>query len=97
MMARLLFREKFIYSDGSVREMVLWRLPARSVRRSRGVKYRLYYGSAHGTSLVRYDNETGKGDHRHHGDREDPYHFVDVDTLVRDFLADIALLRGGTG
>jgi hypothetical protein len=45
--------------------------------------------------MVRYDNETGKGDHRHEGDREEPYAFTDVETLVADFLADIARVRRG--
>jgi len=44
--------------------------------------------------MVRYDNETGKGDHRHFGDREEPYGFKDVDTLVNDFLRDIGQVRG---
>lgn len=45
--------------------------------------------------MVRYDNETGKGDHQHEGDREEPYAFTDVETLVADFLADIARGRRG--
>ena len=48
-----------------------------------------------GTCMVRYDNETGKGDHRHEGDREEPYAFTDVETLVADFLVDIARVRRG--
>ena len=46
-------------------------------------------------ALVRYDNEVDKGDHRRYGNREEPYRFIDVETLVRDFLADIARLKGG--
>ncbi len=52
-------------------------------------------GSADGTCLVRYyDNERGKGDHRHLGDLETPYAFVDIESLVADFLADVARIRG---
>jgi len=40
-------------------------------------------------SLVGYDNERGKGDHRHVGSREMPYRFVDMPTLLRDFLKDV--------
>ncbi len=98
MAATLLYRERFIYADGTIREMVIWRLPGTSKDRRHGLKYRLYYGLADGTCLVRYDNEFGKGDHRHYGSgrQEQSYRFVDVETLVRDFLADIAKLRGGT-
>jgi uncharacterized protein DUF6516 len=73
--------------------MILWRLPRRSADRPHGLKYRLYYGLADGTCLVRYDNESGKGDHRHYRGRELPYRFSSVDVLVQDFLADIAKLR----
>jgi Family of unknown function (DUF6516) len=40
--------------------------------------------------VLRYDNEAGKGDHRHIGDNEEPCIFVSLDDLVRDFLADVA-------
>jgi hypothetical protein len=86
MKARLLYREKYIYADGAIREMVLWQLPD-------GLKCRLYYGLANGTCLLRYDNETGKGDHRHFLDKELPYRFKNVETLVADFLSDIEYAR----
>jgi Family of unknown function (DUF6516) len=95
MRARLLFRQKFIYPDGAIREMVLWQLPKATKDRPHGLKYRLYYGLADGTRQVRYDNETGKGDHRHYGMQEELYHFTGVETLVADFLADIARARRG--
>ena len=49
-----------------------------------------------GECLVRYDNETGKGDHLHYGDRESPYAFQDWERLLVDFLADVARLTGET-
>ena len=95
MRAELIYHEKFIYADGAVREMVLWQLPKKSSERPHGLKYRLYYGLADGTCVARYDNETGKGDHRHKRDREEPYQFRDVETLVADFLQDIEKARRG--
>jgi hypothetical protein len=47
-----------------------------------------------GTCLVRFDNETGNVDHKHVGNQEENYRFVDVETLVADFLAEIELARG---
>jgi hypothetical protein len=38
---------------------------------------------------VRYDNEFGKGDHRHIGSVESAYAFVDIPTLLDDFERDI--------
>jgi len=74
MVAPLLFRDKFTYADGAIREMVIWRLPHTDRERPNGVKYRLYSGYP-GKSLVRYDNERGKGDQRHEGDHEARYTF----------------------
>jgi hypothetical protein len=93
MRAKLLYREKFIYADGSIREMVLWQLPKTASEKAHRMKYRLYYGLADGTCIVRYDNETGKGDHRHRNNQEEPYQFTDVETLVADFLEDIEKAR----
>ncbi|MGE0408099.1 MAG: DUF6516 family protein [Amphiplicatus sp.] len=39
--------------------------------------------------MLRYDNEAGKGDHKHVGEREAFYRFVDVETLQADFWADV--------
>lgn len=93
MQARLLYREKYVYADGAIREMVLWQLPGKFTDKSPGLKYRLYYGLAAGTCLVRYDNETGKGDHKHFLDKEVPYRFKNVESLVADFLSDIEYAR----
>ncbi|MCZ7564698.1 MAG: DUF6516 family protein [Burkholderiales bacterium] len=39
---------------------------------------------------MRYDNETGKGEHRHVGpdEAEQPYAFTTVERLLEDFLAE---------
>jgi hypothetical protein len=53
----------------------------------------LFYGYP-GRSLVGYDNERAKGDHRHRDDQELPYAFVSVEQLVADFLDDVRRIRG---
>jgi hypothetical protein len=93
MVAKLSYRKKYIYSDGVIREMVLWQLPQKTADRPHGLKYRLYYGLADGSCLVRFDNESGKDDHKHVGGQEESYHFIDVETLVADFLAEIEKAR----
>lgn len=40
--------------------------------------------------MVLYDNERGKGDHRHFGALEVDYAFSNPDQLMLDFNADIA-------
>ncbi len=90
--AVLIYHDKGLFEDGHIVEMTIWRLPSRSGERPHGLKYSLFYGKA-GKRIVGYDNEAGKGDHRHHEDREEPYPFVDVETLVTDFLADVNRYR----
>ena len=91
--AKLIYHNKHTFQDGAIQEMVLWKLPEKSPERPHGLKYSLFYGLSDGTCLVRYDNELGKGDHRHIGGTEESYTFTDVDTLVGDFLSDIGKVR----
>jgi hypothetical protein len=95
MRGKLIYHEKYIYADGAIREMVLWQLLEKTADRQHGMKYRLYYGLPDGTCVVRYDNEAGKGDHRHVQGKEEPYRFRNVESLVADFLADIEKSRKG--
>ena len=90
--AEIIFRDKYVFADGAIREMIIWRLPTADVVRPHGLKYSLYYGFP-GTRLVGYDNELGKGDHRHYGDREEPYNFSTIEQLVAYFEKDIDSLR----
>ena len=91
--AKLIYRSKLIYPEGAIREMVIWQLPEKSTERPHALKYRLYYGDAKGNCLVRYDNETGKGDHRHFKHQEEPYQFTSVEQLIKDFQNDITNFR----
>lgn len=81
-----------MFDDGAIMELKLWRLPRPSAERPHAIKYRLYYGRP-GVRIVGYDNETGKGDHRHLHGREETYAFTDVETLIADFMADVARER----
>lgn len=92
MRARLLFHRKTRYDDGAIRDMKIWQLPAPGGERPHRLKYSLYYGKDD-KRLVGYDNERGKGDHRHYDDQEQPYAFTTVARLLADFDADIRRLR----
>jgi hypothetical protein len=39
--------------------------------------------------LLRYDNETGKGDHKHVGEKEMPLLFTTPEKLLDDFWDDV--------
>jgi hypothetical protein len=94
MKARRIFHDKAVLADGSVVEMTIWQLPHASAERLHGLKYSLYYGRD-GKRIVGYDNERGKGDHKHVGDKETRYRFVSVEKLIADFLADVDRANGG--
>ena len=92
--ATLIFRDKQVdLIDGSITEMVIWQLEEPVPGSQHRFKYRLFYGFPD-RRVVRYDNETGKGDHRHIEGREDAYAFTDEKRLVEDFLADRRRLGG---
>ncbi len=90
--AKLLLHRKTRYDDGAIREVVIWQLPAPEPSRPHGLKYRLYYGKD-GRRLVGYDNELGKGDHKHIGHKEHRYNFISVEQLINDFMLDIKEVR----
>ena len=92
MKAKRIFYDKAMLPDGSIVEMVIWQLPAPTDDRPHGLKYRLFYGRD-GNRIVGYDNERGKGDHKHLLDVEKRYKFTSVEKLVADFLADIERIK----
>lgn len=76
-------------------EIVVWQLP-RPVPGSRHpYKYRLAY-VVDGVCAIRYDNESGKGDHKHVGDKEVPFSFSDINTLMGEFWRDVDSWSAGT-
>ena len=42
-----------------------------------------------GECILRYDNERGKGDHRHIGEREEPFAFTTLEALLTAFERDM--------
>lgn len=96
MKARLHFREHHDFRDGAFAQMVIWEVRQPVSASAHGYKYRLAY-MVDGVCVLRYDNESGKGDHRHWGDEESAYAFTGIDQLMADFLADIERWRNGQG
>ena len=85
-----LVRTRVVYSRSSFAELVLWQLPSPLQGSSHPFKYRLAY-VGQGECVLRYDNESGKGDHRHRHwrGRERPYRFTSPEQLIADFERDI--------
>ena len=88
MKARSLLHERQQLRTDAFVELRVWQVP-QSVRGSaHGYKYALAYVVA-GICVLRYDNEAGKGDHKHIGDTETPYRFTTPDQLLADFWQDV--------
>jgi hypothetical protein len=90
-----LHRQRY-YDDGAISEMKLWLLPNPVSGSAHRFKYSLFYGYP-GRRAIGYDNERGKGDHRHKDDVETPYRFTSLDKLLADFEADVGVLRSEEG
>jgi hypothetical protein len=93
MRAVLAYHDKQVLSDGTLVEMKIWHVPKPVAGSRHPFKYSLFYGRD-GERLVGYDNERGKGDHRHVAGRQEPYAFTTVEQLIEDFKADIHRVRG---
>lgn len=92
MKAKEIISRKFEFDDGSIQEIVIWEVPKPVLGSKHSYKYSLYFGR-HGQRLVGYDNERGKGDHKHIKGVELPYQFQGVKQLVSDFLNDMEKVK----
>lgn len=88
MKAMLLLRERHVLTETSFVEMVVWQVPDPVPGSTHDFKYSLAL-VVDCDCVVRYDNETGKGDHKHIRSREMAYRFTDLATLQTDFWADV--------
>ena len=88
MKAHELLRRRIPYSEVSFAELVLWQLSSPVPGSAHTYKYRLSF-VVNGVCVLRYDHESGKGDHRHFRDKESRYAFDGVDKLLAAFQRDI--------
>jgi len=92
MKATLMLRERVSLDDDSFVELVVWKLPKPLAASAHDFKYRLAL-VADGVCVMRYDNEAGKGDHKHLGEIEEEYNFAGLEQLQRDFWNDVERWR----
>jgi len=86
--AKQLLRQRYNLSATGLVDIVVWEVPASLPGSNHLLKYRLAF-VVEGACVLRYDNEAGKGDHKHIGTSEVPYRFVDMDKLLDDFWCDV--------
>ena len=86
--AQLLLAERRDIAEDRFVELVVWQVPQPVLASTHLFKYRLAF-VVNGLCVLRYDNEAGKGDHRHVGAVESPYTFTTPEQLYTDFMADV--------
>lgn len=87
----LLKKERIKPGDDAFADVLIWNVPAPVRASTHRFKYALAYVVA-GRCVLRYDNEAGKGDHKHVDDVETAYAFTTMEQLIDDFWADVAQL-----
>ncbi len=87
MKVTLLVRRRERQRPEAFTEIVIWQLPRRLPGSGHRYKYRLALVDRE-ECVLRYDNESGKGDHRHRGTEEAAYRFTTIEQLLADFDAD---------
>ena len=92
MKAELLLRERVVVAEDAFAELRIWRVPSPVRGSDHDFKYALAFVVRH-RCVLRYDNEAGKGDHRHVGDIEEPYAFTSPQRLLADFWKDVDAWR----
>lgn len=93
MKAELLRRERVQLASGAFVDMVVWRVAQPLAGSAHGYKYRLAY-VVDGRCVLRYDNEAGKGDHRHVGEQEEPVTFTGIEALLDAFIREVERREG---
>jgi Family of unknown function (DUF6516) len=92
MKAKLILRERITLDDDMFVELIVWHLPERLAGSQHDFKYRLALVREN-ICVMRYDNEAGKGDHKHSGESEIDYRFSGLDQLQSDFWDDVQAWR----
>lgn len=87
MRATLLLRQRLPFAENSFAELVLWQLASPLPGSMHSFKYRLALVQQE-VCVLRYDNESGKGDHRHLRGKESKYLFISPEQLIQDCLRD---------
>ena len=77
-------KERRVLAEDRFAEIVIWRVPVSVQGSTHDFKYRLAL-IVDEVCVLRFDNEVGKGDHKHVGEVEEPYDFVSFDRLIEDF------------
>jgi hypothetical protein len=84
----LLLNERHVLAEDAFVELVVWSLSPPLAGSPHRFKYRLAL-VVKGDCVLRFDNEAGKGDHKHIGGKEIPYVFISAEALLHDFWNEV--------
>lgn len=84
----LLLNERRVLAEEAFVEIVVWSLSSSVSGNLHRFKYRLAL-VVKGDCVLRFDNEAGKGDHKHIGREEIPYVFTTPQALLDDFWKEV--------
>jgi hypothetical protein len=87
-----IFSDRQQIGEGRFTEIAIWEVPKPKAPSTHPYKYRLAF-IVNDVCVIRYDNESGKGDHRHAGAQESRYAFASIARLLKDFWADVESWR----
>lgn len=88
----LLLNERHALSESAFVELVVWRLSLPLEGSCHIFKYRLAL-VVNGSCVLRYGNESGKGDHKHVGHDENSDSFTTPKALLDNFWNDVDTWR----
>ncbi|MCY4503561.1 MAG: DUF6516 family protein [Alphaproteobacteria bacterium] len=86
--AELQFDDRFVLSDRAFAQVKVWRVPIAVRGSSHGLKYSFAL-VVDNECVLRFDNEAGKGDHRHMNGIETPLEFDNLTGLLADFWKEV--------
>jgi hypothetical protein len=93
MAAERLIDIKEVFADGAIMQITVWQVPEPVPPSRHRFKYSLFYGYP-GRRIVAFDNERGKGDHRHLDEVEVDYAFTTIRALLADFAVEVRKAGG---
>jgi hypothetical protein len=91
--ADLVLNEKTVFEDGSILQVRIWFVPTSVPPTRHRYKYSLFYRRP-GERIVGFDNERGKGDHKHVLGVKTQFRFVSIAQLLTEFRTEVERVRG---
>ena len=93
MPSEIVMFEKYDFSgENAFIRIKVWKVDPKVPASQHSYKYSLVY-VIDGVCILRYDNEAGKGDHKHVGDTEHPVTFSTLKDLIVQFRTDVTAMR----